>query len=508
MAGLEAKIKGFMRYPRKKHTLRDPNNGLVDMDEIFTSHNSAPVEEKIKQASRCMDCGVPFCQSDTGCPISNLIPEFNALVYADKWEEAYRTLIQTNNFPEFTGRACPAPCEGACVLGINNSPVTIKDIEHSIIDRAWQEGWVVPSPPKVRTGKSVAVIGSGPAGLAAADQLNKAGHHVTVYERADRPGGLLMYGIPNMKIDKRKVVGRRLRLMEEEGVKFVTSVNVGQPGEVSLAELRAKHDAVLLACGATAPRDLPAQGRQLQGIHQAMEFLTASTQAMLAGKTSPINAKGRHVVVIGGGDTGTDCIATSLRQGCSSITNLEILPRPPDSRAEDNPWPQWPRVFKVDYGHEEAAVIKGQDPRIHLISTKEFVADETGTRVVGIKMVQVEWEKGAGGRWVMKEVAGSEHVVEADLVLLAMGFVGPEKKIIESLPQDVQLALDPRGNFKATYGQFHTSVSGVFAAGDCRRGQSLIVWAINEGRGAAAEIDNFLMAGRHLLPGVALNKAC
>lgn len=525
--GTEAKIRGFMRYPRKKHALRPTKERVSDFGEIFVAHADADgpahEEEKKTQAARCMDCGVPFCQSETGCPISNLIPDFNALVYADKWEEAYRVLSKTNNFPEFTGRACPAPCEGACVLGINSSAVTIKDLEHSIIDRAWQEGWVVPCPPLVRTGKSVAVIGSGPAGLAAADQLNKAGHLVTVYERADRPGGLLMYGIPNMKIDKRQVVERRLRLMEQEGVKFVTGVSVGQPGAVSLGQLRAQFDAVLLACGATAARDLlSTPGRQLQGIHQAMEYLTASTRALLADEKqrSTIDARGRHVVVIGGGDTGTDCIGTSLRQGCASVINLEIMPRPPNDRADDNPWPQWPRVFKVDYGHEEAAAINasggGGDPRTHLTSTKAFVADEaTGTRVAGVRTVQVRWDKEAGsGRWVMCEVAGSEQVLKADLVLLAMGFVGPEKAVVDSTTtgdddgEACKPEFDARGNFKAAYGAFHTSVPGVFAAGDCRRGQSLIVWAINEGRGAAAEIDRHLMGGKTALPGVAPNKKC
>lgn len=485
------KPTGFKEFDRKKVPWRLPVVRLNDFNEVYTEPDPQLLNE---QAARCMDCGVPFCQSASGCPIDNLIPEWNDLVYQGRWREANDRLHQTNNFPEFTGRVCPAPCEGACVLGITNPPVTIKNIENAIIDRAFAEGWVVSKPPKIRSGKRVAVIGSGPAGLAAADQLNKVGHEVTVYERADRIGGLLTYGIPNMKLDK-GVVQRRLDLMASEGVKFVTGADIGRTHTAQ--ELMDANDAVLLATGATKPRDLPIPGRDLRGIHFAMDFLTVNTKRLLNGGLTNgdfISAEGKKVVVIGGGDTGTDCIGTSLRQECSQLINFELMDRPPADRSDDNPWPQWPRIFRVDYGHEEAEAKFGRDPREYCILSKSFVGDEQG-RVTGIQAVRVQWKKGEDGRPTMQEVPGSEHIVEADLVLLAMGFLGPEQYLAESLG----LQVDNRSNFAAQHGCFETSLPKVFAAGDCRRGQSLVVWAINEGRGAARAIDIFLR-GSSLLP--------
>jgi len=440
-----------------------------------------------------MDCGVPFCQSEAGCPIDNLIPEWNDLVYQGQWREALDRLHKTNNFPEFTGRVCPAPCEGACVLGITDPAVTIKNIENAIIDRGFAEGWVKPVPPDQRTGKKVAIVGSGPAGLAAAAQLNKVGHKVTVYERDDRIGGLLMYGIPPMKLEK-EVVGRRVNLLREEGVDFVTGVHVGVDMEVQ--ELVDQNQALLLACGATKPRDLPIAGRQLQGVHFAMEFLLKSTKSFLDSEFKDgqyISAQDKDVIVIGGGDTGTDCIGTSLRHGCKSLVNFELLDRPPDQRAPDNPWPLWPRIYRVEYGHGESATKFGKDPREYSILSKEFIEDNG--RVAGIRTVRVKWSKGEDGRFEMQEVPGTEEEWKADLVFLAMGFLGPEETLIPQLG----LETDPRSNFKAEFDQYATSVEGVFAAGDCRRGQSLIVWAIREGRDAAREIDRYLM-GRTMLP--------
>lgn len=493
------KPTGFKEFERKKVDWRLPIVRLNDFDEIYTR----PTDEHLRtQGARCMDCGVPFCQSNTGCPIDNLIPEWNDLVYNGRWREALDRLHKTNNFPEFTGRVCPAPCEGACVLGITNPPVTIKNIESAIIDRAFENGWVHASPPAIRTGKSVAIIGSGPAGLAAADQLNKVGHSVTVYERADRIGGLLTYGIPNMKLDK-GVVERRLKLMSAEGVKFITNADVGK--NVDPKQLLSENHAVLLATGATKPRDLPIPGRHLNGVHFAMEFLTANTKSLLDSNLSDgkhISAKGKRVVVIGGGDTGCDCIGTSLRHGCSQLVNFELLDRPPNERASDNPWPQWPRVFRTDYGHEEAEEKFGRDPREYCILSKEFIDDGNGN-VTGIKTVRVQWIR-KDGKFVMEEIAGSEQVIGADLVLLAMGFLGPEHYVSEILG----IENDPRSNYKAEHGQFTTNVEGVFAAGDCRRGQSLVVWAINEGRGAARAIDTYLRGHSTLpAPGITLGSA-
>lgn len=484
------KPTGFKEFARQVVPYRPSLQRLEDFNEIYTD----PAEDHLKkQGARCMDCGVPFCQSSTGCPVDNLIPEWNDLVYRGRWRDALDRLHKTNNFPEFTGRACPAPCEGACVLGITDPPVTIKNIENAIIDRGFAEGWVVPRPPATRTGKRVAVIGSGPAGLAAADQLNRAGHLVTVYERSDRIGGLLMYGIPNMKLDK-NVVQRRLDLLAAEGVKFVVNADVGK--NMDAKKLYEENDSVLLATGATKPRDLPIPGRNLKGVHFAMEFLTANTKYVLDSgtqKAPPISAKGKKVIVIGGGDTGTDCIGTSLRHGCTALVNFELLDRPPESRAADNPWPQWPRIFRVDYGHDECAKKFGNDPRVYNVLSKEFIDDGSGN-VKGVRAVRVSWSKDAQGRMQMAETPGGEQVFEADLVLLAMGFLGPEQYASELLG----VQTDTRGNYQAEHGRFATNVPKVFAAGDCRRGQSLVVWAINEGRGAARAIDEFLMGSSEL----------
>ncbi|MEM7232954.1 MAG: glutamate synthase small subunit [Planctomycetota bacterium] len=489
------KPTGFKEFQRKTVPYDDAVERLGHYNEFLSK---VPEAHLTTQGARCMDCGVPFCQSATGCPVDNLIPEWNHLVYQGRWKDALDRLHKTNNFPEFTGRVCPAPCEGACVLGITTPPVTIKNIECAIVDRGFEEGWIQAEPPKTRTGKKVAVIGSGPAGLAAAAQLNRAGHKVVVYERDDRIGGLLMYGIPNMKLDK-GIVERRLDLLRAEGVEFVASANVGDgSGEngVDAKELYESNDAVLLACGATKPRDLPIEGRELKGVHFAMEFLRKNTKSLLDSKLEDgnyISAKGKKVVVVGGGDTGTDCIGTSMRHGCESLVNFELLPRPPADRAPDNPWPQWPRIFRVDYGHEEVSAKFGSDPREFCIASKRFLDDGNGN-VRGIETIRVEWTKSDDGRWQMKEVEGSEQVFEADLVFLAMGFLGPEEPLAEHLG----IARDQRSNYEAQYGEYSTSVDRVFAAGDCRRGQSLIVWAINEGRGAAREIDRFLMGSTSL----------
>lgn len=418
-------------------------------------------------------------------------------MHQGRWREALDRLLETNNFPEFTGRVCPAPCEGACVLGIIENPVSIKSIECAIIDKAFEEGWMLPRPPVKRTGKKVAIVGSGPAGLAAADQLNKAGHSVTVYERADRIGGLMMYGVPNMKTDKVGVVQRRVDLMAEEGVNFVVNANVGVDSSFSVEKLRNENHALLLACGATKPRDLPVPGRELMGIHFAMEFLHSNTKSLLDSGLHDgqfISAKGKRVVVIGGGDTGTDCIATAIRHGCNNVVNLELLPQPPNSRAPGNPWPQWPKVFRVDYGHQEAMTKFGKDPRSYEVLTKRFIADDNGN-VKGLELIKVKWEKDESGKLQLKQMEGTEEIIEAELVFLAMGFLGPEQIIAEKLDME----RDNRSNFKANFGDFETSVKGVFAAGDCRRGQSLVVWAIAEGRQAAAQIDKFVMEEDQLI---------
>jgi glutamate synthase (NADPH/NADH) small chain len=489
------KPTGFIEYLRELPLDRSALERIKDWNEFHLHMDVAKLQE---QGARCMDCGVPFCHTGSlisgmaaGCPIHNLIPEWNDLVYRGLWKEALDRLHKTNNFPEFTGRVCPAPCEGSCVLGINNPPVTIKNIEVSIADRGWDEGWITAEAPEVRTGKKVAVIGSGPAGLCAAAQLNKAGHTITVFERADRIGGLLMYGIPNMKLDKSLVL-RRVDQMAKEGVNFVTNTEVGK--NYPAANLLKEFDAVVLATGATKPRDLPIEGRNLKGVHFAMEFLHGNTKAVLDKTAAPIDAKDKDVIIIGGGDTGTDCVGTSMRHGCKSLLQIEILPKPPMDRAKDNPWPEWPKVYRLDYGQEEAKAKFGDDPRIYLTTVKKFIGDESG-HVKAAVTVEIKWEKDAQGRFVPQEIPGTEKTRPAQLVLLAMGFLGPEQPLLEALGVE----RDARTNAKAEHEKYSTNIKGVFAAGDCRRGQSLVVWAFNEGRGAARECDRYLM-GKTDLP--------
>jgi glutamate synthase (NADPH/NADH) small chain len=493
------KPTGFIEYLRELPADRLPAGRIADWKEFHLHLSEAALR---KQGARCMDCGTPFCHTGTllsgmasGGPIHNLIPEWNDLVYRGLWKEALERLHKTNNFPEFTGRVCPAPCEGSCVLGINAPPVTIKNIECALIDRGWDEGWVTAEPPKQRTDKKVAVVGSGPAGLCAAAQLNRAGHTVTVFERADRPGGLLMYGIPNMKLDKEQVVMRRIRQLEAEGIRFVCNTDVG--GNYPAGKLLKEFDAAILATGATKPRDLPVEGRNLKGVHFAMEFLTANTNSILDGKKngSFISAAGKDVVVIGGGDTGTDCVGTSMRHACRSLVQVEILPKPPEERAADNPWPEWPKIYLMDYGQVEAAAKFGADPRVYLTTATKFEGDANG-QVKAVHTVQVKWEKNPAMRdqYIPKNVPGTEKVLPAQLVLLAMGFLGPEQPLLDAL----KLERDPRTNVKAEFERYSTNLKGVFACGDCRRGQSLVVWAFNEGRGAARECDRYLMGNTDL----------
>lgn len=509
-------VRGFMKHDRNKVPYRDTNQRLDDFRELYTR----PEEQHLAtQGARCMDCGVPFCQSHTGCPIDNLIPEWNDLVYRGRWREALDRLHMTNNFPDFTGRVCPAPCESACVLGITDPAVTIKNIEHEIIDRGWEEDWVKPQSPDKRSGYSVGIIGSGPAGLAAAQQLNRAGHNVTVYERHDRIGGLLMYGIPNPKLDKSVVVERRVQQMREEGVSFVTNCFVGGDEQTPAGSgpkasaiqysppeaLWQAHDALLIATGATRPRDLPIPGRELDGVHFAMEYLHQNTKTLLddgSVEATPIHAKGKNVIVIGGGDTGADCIGTAMRHDCAGLINLELLAKPPTHRAPDNPWPQWPIIYRVDYAHEEAAAVFGRDPRRFSLLSKAFLGDGQG-RVSGIETVDIDWSR-PSKKAPFSEVPGTERYWKADLVLLSMGFLGPEQALLEQLG----LATDRRSNVAAEWGRYATSAEGIFTAGDCRRGQSLVVWAIAEGRGAARAIDEYLM-GESILssPGAAQHAA-
>ncbi|PZD93686.1 glutamate synthase [Paenibacillus sambharensis] len=490
---------GFMEYKRELPADRDPLERIKDWEE-FHKHFS---EDQLRtQGARCMDCGTPYCHTGvemaggaSGCPVNNLIPEWNNLVYRGLWREALDRLHKTNNFPEFTGRVCPAPCEGSCTVGLIGDSVTIKTIEQAIIDKGFDEGWVVPQPPEVRTGKRVAVVGSGPAGMACAAQLNKAGHSVTVYERADRIGGLLTYGIPTMKLDK-KVVQRRVDLLAAEGVDFVTNTEIGK--DIAAKELVDSFDAVVLCGGATKARDVSMEGRENKGIYPAMDFLNATIKSYLDSNLEDgnyISAKDKNVIVIGGGDTGTDCVATALRHGCKSVTQFGTHAKAPLERDPiTNPWPQFPNVYTLDYAQEEAKAIFGEDPRAFSVLTKKFVGDENGN-VTELHTVNIERHVDETGRKIYKEIPGTEKVWKADLVLIAVGFEGPENMLVEQLGLDQ----DRRTNVKAPYGKYTTNVDKVFAAGDMRRGQSLVVWAINEGREAAREVDKYLM-GSSILP--------
>lgn len=475
------KLKGFLEIERQKASTRPVAERLKDWHEVYLPYDESDLQA---QGARCMDCGIPFCHD--GCPLGNLIPNWNDLVYRGKWKQAIESLHKTNNFPEWTGRLCPAPCEGSCVLAIDRDPVTIKSIELSIVERAFDEGWVTPSAPTVRTGKTVAIVGSGPAGLAAADQLNHAGHTVTVFEKSDRIGGLLRYGIPEFKMEK-KFLNRRLKIMESEGIRFQTGVNVGM--DVTAAEIRAKHDAILLAAGAGWPRDLKVPGRELTGIHFAMEYLTQQNHLCEGDSLQPdepISATGKHVVIIGGGDTGADCLGTVHRQQPASVAQFELLPRPPDERAVNNPWPSWPNVFRVSPAHEE-----GGD-RVYAVSTQRFTGNVKG-HVVSLHANKVSMRR-KGSRLTFDEISGSEFEMPVDLVLLAMGFLGPER---QGILTELSIKLTERGNVWRDK-LWMTNVPGVFAAGDMQRGQSLIVWAIAEGRSAARGIDTYLMGSSNL----------
>ncbi|MGV8905659.1 MAG: glutamate synthase subunit beta [Acetobacterium sp.] len=488
------KSTGFLEYKREVPNDRAPLERIKDWKEF---HLELPEAKQQIQGARCMDCGVPYCQSGimiagaaSGCPIHNLIPEWNDLIYKGLWKEALARLLKTNNFPEFTGRVCPAPCEGSCTVGLNQPQVTIKTNECTIIDRGFKEGWIKPHLPKNRTGKKIAIVGSGPAGLSCADELNKAGHSVTVYERADRIGGLLMYGIPNMKLDKIEVVERRINFMKAEGINFITDIEVGK--DLAIETIQSEYDAIVLCGGATKPRDLPIEGRSLNGVYFAIDFLSANTKSLLDSDLKDgkyISAANKNVIVIGGGDTGTDCVATSIRHGCKNVIQLEIMPKAPLQRVENNPWPQWPKTYKLDYGQEEAQALYGDDPRHYAITTKKIVGNPDGT-VKEIHTVQIEWTQDHTGKMVMKEIPGSDKIIKADLVLLAMGFLGPDDQLIDQLG----LERDSRSNVKAEYGFYQTNVAKIFSAGDMRRGQSLVVWAINEGRGAARACHQYLIA--------------
>lgn len=492
------KPTGFLEYEREVSAEIPPKQRIKNFDEF---HIPLPLEKQREQGARCMACGVPFCQAGvmiggmaSGCPLNNLVPEWNDLVYLGNWEEAYKRLMKTHCFPEFTSRVCPALCEAACTCNINGEPVCSKENERAIIENAYATGLVKPCPPQVRTGKRVAVVGSGPSGLAAAQQLNKRGHQVTVYERNDRIGGLLRYGIPNMKLDK-KVIDRRLELMEAEGIEFVTNANVGE--NVSAEKLMKEYDAVVLACGASNPRDINVPGRDAKGIYFAVDFLTATTKSLLDSGFADkkfIPAKGKHVIVIGGGDTGNDCVGTSIRLGAASVTQLEMMPKAPDKRAQNNPWPQWPRVCKTDYGQQEAIAMWGHDPRIYTTTVTEFVKNKNG-EVCQAKLVKLQSKKDEKtGRMMMVPVEGTEEVVKADLVLIAAGFLGSQKYVTDAF----KVAVNGRTNVETAPDKYVTSVPKVFTAGDMHRGQSLVVWAIREGREAAKAVDEYLMGYTNL----------
>ena len=493
------KPTGFMEYEREVSKAVKPGERIKNFNEF---HEHLPQEKQMLQGARCMECGVPFCQAGmdicgmtSGCPLHNLVPEWNDLVYMGNWEQAYNRLKKTNSFPEFTSRVCPALCEAACTCGLNGDAVATKENEYAIIENAYAKGYAQAKPPKVRTGKRVAVVGSGPAGLAVADLLNKRGHSVTVYERSDRVGGLLMYGIPNMKLEK-SVVERKVKIMEEEGVTFLTGTDVGK--DVKGEELLKDYHRVVLACGSSNARDIQAPGRDAKGIYFAVDFLKASTKSLLDSGLEDgkyVNTKGKNVVIIGGGDTGNDCVGTAMRHGCKSVTQIEMMPKAPDVRAENNPWPEWPKVCKTDYGQEEAIAVFGHDPRIYESTVKEFLKDKNGN-LKGVKIVKLSWEKDEkSGRMVMKEVQGSEKTLPAEVALIAAGFLGCQKYAADAFGVE----LNERTNVKTSAGKYETSVKNVFTAGDMHRGQSLVVWAIREGREAARAVDESLMGYSNLM---------
>lgn len=493
------KPTGFMDYKREVSKDVKPKDRIKNFNEF---HEHLPREKQQLQGARCMDCGVPFCQAGmnicgmtSGCPLHNLVPEWNDLVYTGNWQQAYNRLKKTNSFPEFTSRVCPALCEAACTCNLIGDPVATKENEYAIIENAYEKGYADPKPPKVRTGKTVAVVGSGPSGLAVADQLNKRGHSVTVYERSDRAGGLLMYGIPNMKLEKH-IVDRKIKVMEAEGIVFKTGVDVGK--DIKAEKLLKEYDRVVLACGASNPRDISVPGRDAKGIYFAVDFLKANTKSLLDSDFEDkkyVDTKGKNVVIIGGGDTGNDCVGTSIRHGCKSVTQIEMMPKAPDTRSASNPWPEWPKICKTDYGQEEAIAVFGHDPRIYESTVKEFVKDKNGS-LKAVKIVKLSWEKdSASGRMKMSEVPGSEQTLPAEIVLIAAGFLGSQKYVTDAFHVDI----NERSNVKTGAGAYETSVKNVFTAGDMHRGQSLVVWAIREGREAARAVDESLMGYTNLI---------
>lgn len=492
------KPTGFMEYERQVSVAEEPKERIKHFNEF---HTHLPKEKQRLQGARCMECGVPFCQAGmdlcgmtSGCPLHNLVPEWNDLVYTGNWQQAYNRLKKTNNFPEFTSRVCPALCENACTCGLYGDPVATKENEYAIIENAYEKGYALPHPPKVRTGKKVAVIGSGPSGLAVADQLNKRGHLVTVFERHDRIGGLLMYGIPNMKLEKR-IIDRKIDVMKAEGITFVTNTDIGK--DIKPAKLLADFDRVVLCCGSSNPRDITAPGRDAEGIYFAVDFLSRNTKSLLDSDFKDgnyVSAKGKNVIIIGGGDTGNDCVGTCMRHGCKSVTQIEMMPKAPDKRAANNPWPEWPKICKTDYGQEEAIAVFGHDPRIYESTVKEFIKDKNG-RLKAVKIVKLAWEKDPQtGRMNSKEVAGSEKIMDCELVLIAAGFLGAQKYVTDAF----KVELTPRTNVKTEQDSFKTNVKNVFAAGDMHTGQSLVVKAIRQGRECAREVDESLMGYSNL----------